>query len=83
MICRKDRAAAWPPAQVSPSKAAILVLVALGLMLSEYLFQRVNHVESQDAGETAVSLIIAVAHKVIAGLTAGLAALRAEPGRNQ
>jgi hypothetical protein len=41
----------------------ILVLVALGLILSEYLFHRVNHVESHDAGETAVSLAIAVGNK--------------------
>jgi hypothetical protein len=49
----------------------ILALVAL--MLSEYLFHRLNHVDSHDASETVVTLAI-VGNKAIAGLTAGLTA---------
>ncbi|MFA6265541.1 MAG: sterol desaturase family protein [Pseudolabrys sp.] len=49
----------------------ILPLLALGLMLVEYLFHKVNHIDSHDARETAVSLFIAVGGKLVGLLTAG------------
>src|SRR6266852_3391142 len=57
------------------SHRLLLALVALGLMLAEYLFHKVSHVESHDAGETAASLAIAVGNKIIGAFTAGLAAV--------
>ncbi|UDQ89779.1 sterol desaturase family protein [Xanthobacter autotrophicus] len=49
-------------------------LLALALMLVEYLFHRLNHHDSYDSGETAASLAIAVGHKVIEGFTVGIVA---------
>jgi sterol desaturase/sphingolipid hydroxylase (fatty acid hydroxylase superfamily) len=57
------------------SHRPLLALVALGLMLAEYLFHKVNHVESHEAGETTASLAIALGNKIIAAFTAGLAAV--------
>jgi sterol desaturase/sphingolipid hydroxylase (fatty acid hydroxylase superfamily) len=54
----------------------IIALVLLGLMLSEYLIQRLNHAEDDyDVRETATSLFIAIGNKAIGALTAGLAAV--------
>jgi sterol desaturase/sphingolipid hydroxylase (fatty acid hydroxylase superfamily) len=50
-------------------------IVAVGLMFVEYLFHRLNHRDSHDAGETAASLIIALGNKVLAPLTASIAAI--------
>lgn len=50
------------------------MLVGLGLMLSEYLFHKLNHGDGYDAQETATSLFIALGHKATGALTAGLAA---------
>jgi sterol desaturase/sphingolipid hydroxylase (fatty acid hydroxylase superfamily) len=69
--------ATWlPPNFVSgyPGRPG-LALVILGLVLAEYLFLRLNHAEDHDVGETAVSLVIAVGHRAVAAVTAGLAAL--------
>lgn len=49
-------------------------LIVLALMAAEYLFHKVNHVDSHDAGETAASLAIAAGNKIIGALTASLAA---------
>jgi sterol desaturase/sphingolipid hydroxylase (fatty acid hydroxylase superfamily) len=51
------------------------MLVGLGLMLSEYLFHRLNHSDSYDARETGVSLLIALGHKATTALTAGITAV--------
>jgi sterol desaturase/sphingolipid hydroxylase (fatty acid hydroxylase superfamily) len=51
------------------------MLVMLGLMLSEYLFHRLNHGDSYDLRETAASLVIALGHKLSTALTAGVAAI--------
>lgn len=50
-------------------------LIALALMLVEFLFHRLNHHDSYDPRETAASLAIAVGNKVIAALTAGIVAV--------
>ncbi|MDI4658567.1 sterol desaturase family protein [Xanthobacter autotrophicus] len=50
-------------------------LIALALMVAEFLFHKVNHVESHDAGESAASLAIAAGNKVIGALTASLGAV--------
>lgn len=50
-------------------------LIALALMVAEFLFLKLNHVESHDAGESAASLAIAAGNKVIGALTASLAAV--------
>ncbi|MFG1333219.1 sterol desaturase family protein [Xanthobacter autotrophicus] len=52
-------------------------LIVLALMAAEYLFYKVNHVDSHDAGETAASLAIAAGNKIIGALTASLAAVPA------
>lgn len=49
-------------------------LIALLLMLVEYLFHRLNHHDSYDPGETAASLAIAIGHKVIEAFTVGVVA---------
>ncbi|WP_024280969.1 sterol desaturase family protein [Xanthobacter sp. 126] len=49
-------------------------LIALALMLVEYLFRRLNHHDSYDPRETAASLAIAVGHKVIDAFTVGIVA---------
>lgn len=54
---------------------AAFALIALVLMLAEYLFHKVGHLDSYDAGETAASLAIAAGNKAIAALTAGLGAV--------
>ena len=53
---------------------AAFALIALVLMLAEFLFHKVSHLDSYDAGETAASLVIAVGHKVIEALTVGIVA---------
>lgn len=53
---------------------AAFALIALALMLVEYLFHRLNHHDSYDSGETAASLAIAVGHKVIEAFTVGVVA---------
>lgn len=55
--------------------AALAALVALGLMLVEYLFHKVNHLDSHDPRETAVSLAIALGNKVTGLVSAGVLAL--------
>ncbi|MBI1201167.1 MAG: sterol desaturase family protein [Rhodopseudomonas sp.] len=55
--------------------ALLLALLALSLMLVEYLFHKFNHSDSHDARETAVSLAIALGNKVTGLLTAGLVAI--------
>ncbi len=54
---------------------ALMPLVAVGLMLVEYLFHRLNRDDSYDLRETATSLVIAVGNKVIGFLTAGIVAV--------
>jgi sterol desaturase/sphingolipid hydroxylase (fatty acid hydroxylase superfamily) len=54
---------------------AIFALVALGLMLSEYLIQKLNHPDSYDMRETATSLAIAIGNKLIVALTTGVVAV--------
>ena len=49
-------------------------LIALALMLVEYLFHRLNHHHSYDPREAAASLAIAVGHKVIEAFTVGIVA---------
>ena len=56
--------------QWGPETKVILPLLAVGLMLVEYLFHKVNHLDSHDARETAVSLFIAAGGKVIGFVTA-------------
>jgi sterol desaturase/sphingolipid hydroxylase (fatty acid hydroxylase superfamily) len=53
----------------------IFALVALGLMLAEYLIHKLNHADGYDTAETAASLAIAAGHKASGMLTAGLAAV--------
>ncbi|UJX43643.1 sterol desaturase family protein [Xanthobacter sp. YC-JY1] len=53
---------------------AAFALIALLLMLVEYLFHRLNHHDSYDPRETAASLAIAVGHKVIEAFTVGVVA---------
>lgn len=53
----------------------VIPLIFLGLMLLEYLFHKLNHAESYDARETAVSLAIAFGNKAIGVLTAGAVAI--------
>ncbi|WP_296582720.1 sterol desaturase family protein [Xanthobacter sp.] len=53
---------------------AAFALIALVLMLAEFLFHKVSHLDSYDAGETAASLVIAVGHKVVDALTVGIVA---------
>jgi sterol desaturase/sphingolipid hydroxylase (fatty acid hydroxylase superfamily) len=55
----------WGPDKI------VLPLVAAGLMLVEYLFHKVNHLDHHDARETAVSLVIAAGGKIINFATAG------------
>lgn len=55
--------------------AGLVALLALGLMLVEFLFHKVNDSDSHDARETAVSLAIALGNKVTGLLTAGLMAI--------
>lgn len=55
----------------------LVPLLALGLMLVEYLFHKVNHVDSHEARETAASLFIALGGKIIGLLTAGVVAIPA------
>ncbi|MDI4664845.1 sterol desaturase family protein [Xanthobacter autotrophicus] len=50
-------------------------LIALALMAAEFLFHKVNHVESHDAAESAASLVIAAGNKIIGALTASLVAV--------
>jgi len=57
--------------QLGPESKIVLPLIALGLMLIEYLFHKVNHLDSHDARETATSLFIAAGGKVIGFATAG------------
>lgn len=47
-------------------------LIALSLMLVEYLSLRLSHHHGYDPGETAASLVIAIGHKGIEALTAGI-----------
>ena len=54
---------------------AMLLFDALGLMLVEYLFYRANDQDSHDAGETAVSLAIALGGKLFAALTASISVM--------
>lgn len=56
--------------ELGPAKI-VLPLIAAGLMLVEYLFHKVNHLDHHDARETAVSLAIAAGGKVINLITAG------------
>lgn len=49
----------------------LFAVVALGLMLVEFLFHRLSHDTVYDAGETAVSLAVAIGHKIAAFATAG------------
>ena len=58
-----------------PAQAGSFTLLALALMAAEFLFHKVNHVESHDASETAASLGIAVGNKIIGALTASLVAV--------
>jgi sterol desaturase/sphingolipid hydroxylase (fatty acid hydroxylase superfamily) len=58
----------------SPHGGVVLMLV-LGLMLLEYLFHRLNQLDTHDAGETAASLAIAVGNKLLNALTASIAAV--------
>ncbi|HWK96179.1 MAG TPA: sterol desaturase family protein [Pseudolabrys sp.] len=57
--------------QLAPGSKIVLPLVAAGLMLVEYLFHKVNHLDHHDARETAVSLLIAAGGKIINFATAG------------
>jgi len=57
--------------QLGQEGKIVLPLLVLGLMLVEYLFHKVNHLDSHDARETAVSLFIAAGGKVIGLVTAG------------
>jgi sterol desaturase/sphingolipid hydroxylase (fatty acid hydroxylase superfamily) len=57
------------------SHSHFLVFLALGLMLAEYLFCKVTHVESYDRRETTASLAVAVFNRTVAALTAGLIAV--------
>lgn len=57
--------------ELGPHSKVILPLIAAGLMLVEYLFHKVNHIDSHDMRETAVSLFIAAGGKVIGFITAG------------
>ncbi|MFG1363384.1 sterol desaturase family protein [Xanthobacter versatilis] len=57
------------------SQSGGFALIALTLMAAEYLFHKVNHVDSHDAGESGASLAIAAGNKVIGALTASLAAV--------
>jgi sterol desaturase/sphingolipid hydroxylase (fatty acid hydroxylase superfamily) len=50
------------------------MLVFLGLMLSEYLIHRLNHLDGYDARETAASLV-ALGNKLVTALTAGITAM--------
>ena len=50
----------------------LVFMLALGLMLVEFLFHRLNHDDVYDARETAVSFAIAAGHKLTALATAGL-----------
>lgn len=54
---------------------ALMALVALGLMLVEYLFHKLNHDEAYDVRETATSLFIALGNKVVGFLTVGVVAI--------
>jgi len=44
-----------------------IAAIALTLILVEYFFHRLNHVDSYDAKETAASLFIAIGNKIITG----------------
>ncbi|WP_137044489.1 sterol desaturase family protein [Pseudolabrys sp. FHR47] len=57
--------------ELGPHSKLILPLLAAGLMLVEYLFHKVNHLDHHDARETAVSLFIAVGGKMVGFITAG------------
>ncbi|MBX9710578.1 MAG: sterol desaturase family protein [Xanthobacteraceae bacterium] len=57
-----------------PKYRLMLAAIALGLMLIEYLFHRLNHDESYDTRETAASLTIALGNKLIAGSFAAMMA---------
>jgi len=57
--------------QLAPGGKMVLPLIAAGLMLVEYLFHKVNHLDHHDARETAVSLLIAAGGKIINFITAG------------
>jgi len=52
----------------------VFAVTALGLMLLEYLFQRLNHSDNYDAKETAASLVIAAGNKLITGAFAAVLA---------
>jgi sterol desaturase/sphingolipid hydroxylase (fatty acid hydroxylase superfamily) len=53
----------------------IFLPLALSLILAEYLFHRVNDIESYNGGETVASLALAGVNRAAAALTAGLAAI--------
>lgn len=53
----------------------IIALLALALILLEYLFHKLNHDEAYDVRESATSLFIAVGNKVIGYLTGGIVAV--------
>jgi sterol desaturase/sphingolipid hydroxylase (fatty acid hydroxylase superfamily) len=55
----------------------MIIIVAFVLMAVEYLFHRVNHLTTHDAGETAASLAIAIGHKVMTGSLATILAVPA------
>ncbi|MFS8036873.1 sterol desaturase family protein [Xanthobacter sp. AM11] len=59
----------------APFQGAGFAALALILMAAEYLFHRINHVDSHDAGETAASLVVAVGNKLIGAVTASIAAI--------
>ncbi|RTL53556.1 MAG: sterol desaturase family protein [Bradyrhizobiaceae bacterium] len=54
---------------------AMLLAVAFGLILVEYLFRRLDHDDSYDARETATSLVIALGNKLIGGMMTAVLAL--------
>lgn len=56
-------------------RKVITALVALGLILLEYLFHKLNHDDAYDVRETATSLFIALGNKIIGYLTVGIVAV--------
>ena len=55
----------------------IVPLVALALMVGEYLLGRYRHQQTHDIGETVASLVIAIGHRITAAATAAVATVPA------